>query len=926
MLPAYYQVIILLHVAFAGVFYFLNRQRPSRFARLFAWSWLIEGFRAAILLPVVHDLGGWSNEWYSVADVLCFFATWYLLSGCVDLAGVRLPRWLAPVYFLGGIPIVVFNRHGLQAVLETGWGVTGPSGNFYGILANLIVMFIPVAMARVAVLIWLFRIWKKTQLPGALVACVFCVPYAIVAIAVPIQHYYSYNPDWIALLWCTRVLGFSIGLVMLMLSLQQAAVAKSEVGLAAAQALAKIGSWELDLVNQSGTWSAEMFRLYGRAPADGVMSYEEFIAMIHPEDREMFRRSEARAIAERCSVEHEFRIKRLDGRVRWIHGRTTPFYGPTGKPIRIAGVEQDVTDRKRAESRERLQHAITRVLAEAQPLQPTMRNILEITARGLEADYAGFWTFDQTTRTMGCVELWQAPRGELSSFIELTRAAAYAEGVELPGRLLAERQPIFLKEADVPDDEKHPRREAALRAGLKSGSGFPILLRGEIFGVVEFFAAEVQQPDAEIIALFSAIGTQLGQFIERQRLEEQYRQSQKMEAVGTLAGGIAHDFNNILTGINGYCTLAQLETANNQTVKEYLDAVQEGANRAADLVRQIMTFSRQQEQKRTKMQLEAVVVEALKLLKATIPSTIEIKPSFGSDIFPVFADATSIHQIIVNLGTNAWHAMKDRTGRMEIALENSEVDLQLAALHPTLNPGSYVRLSISDTGHGMDQATLSRMFEPFFTTKPPGEGTGLGLAVVHGIVRNHDGTIVVRSRLGEGTTFDLYFPAYFGDIAPDAEAEASGVPRGNGERILCIDDEKRLAQMGKKILEYLGYQVEIHTEAASALRAMHATPEAYDLVITDLTMPGMTGVELARELLRIRVDIPIVLISGYTATLGAERLRAAGIQEVLMKPHSFDALGTVVHRVLSRNNPDRQSVKTKRLLDGAAKSPIPESG
>lgn len=903
MLPAYYQVIILLHVAFAGVFYFLNRQSPSRFARLFAWSWLIEAIRAAILLPAIHELGGWSNEWYAVADILCFFATWYLLSGCADLAGVRLPRWLAPAYFLGGIPLVLFNRYGLQTVLETGWGVTRFPENFYGTLANLIVMFIPVAVARLAVLIWLFRIWKKTRLPGAFVAGVFCVPYAIVAIAVPIQHYYSYNPDWIALVWCARVLGFSIGLVLLVFSLQQAVVAKSEVGLAAAQALAKIGSWELDLVNQCGTWSAEMFRLYGRAPQDGVMSYEEFIAMIHPDDREMFQRSEARAIAERCSVEHEFRIKRLDGVVRWIHGHTTPFYGPTGKPIRIAGVEQDVTDRKRAESRERLQHEITRGLAEAQPLQPTIRNILEIAARGLEADYAGFWTVDQMTRKMACVELWQAPREEISSFIELTRGAAYAEGVELPGRLLAERQPIFLNEADVPTDEKYPRRGAALRAGLKSGSGFPILLRGEIFGVVEFFAAEPRPPDAEIIALFSAIGTQLGQFIERQRLEEQYRQSQKMEAVGTLAGGIAHDFNNILTGINGYCALAQLETANNETVKEYLDAVQEGANRAADLVRQIMTFSRQQEQKRTKLQLEVVVAEALKLLKATIPSTIEIKAAFGAEIFPVLADATSIHQIIVNLGTNAWHAMKDRAGRMEIGLENTEVDLQLSVLHPTLNPGSYVRLSISDTGHGMDQATLSRMFEPFFTTKPPGEGTGLGLAVVHGIVRNHDGTIVVRSRLGEGTTFDLYFPAYFGDIVPDITTETSGVPRGNGERILCIDDEKRLAHMGKKILEHLGYQVEIHTEPASALRAMRATPTAYDLVITDLTMPGMTGVELARELLRIRTDIPIVLISGYTATLSAERLRTMGIREVLMKPHSLNALGAVVHRMVTRTTP-----------------------
>ncbi|HTO02690.1 MAG TPA: ATP-binding protein, partial [Opitutus sp.] len=430
-------------------------------------------------------------------------------------------------------------------------------------------------------------------------------------------------------------------------------------------------------------------------------------------------------------------------------------------------------------------------------------------------------------------------------------------------------------------------------------------------GVIEIFATESRQPGLEVLTLFSDLGTQVGQFIERQRLEEQYRQSQKMEAVGTLAGGIAHDFNNILTAINGYCELAQMDADGNPAVLEHLTAVQAGARRAVELVRQIMAFSRQQGQRRTRVQLQPIVKEALKLLRATIPSTIEINTSMGNGIFAVFADATSIHQIIINLGTNAWHSMKDSSGQMEVKLENVQVDAEFASLEPTLNPGSYVRLSISDTGHGMDPSTVSRIFEPFFTTKAPGEGTGLGLAVVHGIMKNHDGAILVHSRPGEGTRFDLYFPAYFGDEVPDIAPQSAAVPRGTGERILYVDDERPLAQMGKKILEHLGYRVEIHSDALAALAAVRNQPNGYEMVITDLTMPAMTGLELAEELLRVRPGLPIILTSGYTATLSAERLLAMGISEVLMKPHSFDALGTTVHRVFARERSNRQIRETR---------------
>jgi PAS domain S-box-containing protein len=905
MQAAYLQIVIMLHAAFAGVFFFLHRQSPLRFAWLIGISWVFEGCRAAILLHVGGGGGPWSDPWYCISDVLGFFATWYLLLGGAALVEVRLPRWLAAGYFGMGLPFVVFSRYGMPAALETLFGVGPTTASYSCHVAYVFAMFLPVGAARLAMVVWLYQFWKKTRLSGSLIACIFCVPFAIVAISIPFQDLFSYSPGWVTLLWCMRVLGFSIGLVILMLNIQQAAVARSESRLSAAQSLARIGSWELDAVKGDAIWSTEMYRLYGRDPRAGVMTYNEFVQMIHPADRAAFQESEAVAVRERRPSLHEFRIVRPDGSVGWIQGRNTPQFGNSGQLLRVLGVEQDITERKRAESRRNLQHAVTRVLAEADTLEPTLRKILEIITPGLDSVYGGFWMVERSTRRLRCVELWHAADDRLAEFAGLSRSNHDGAGRGLPGRVLAEGRAIFVSEEESLESDVDPRREAALRAGLKRGSAFPIMLRGEIFGVVEFFGVESQPPDSELATLFADLGTQIGQFIERQRLEEQYRQSQKMEAVGTLAGGIAHDFNNILTAINGYCELALMDAEGNPAMQENLTAVQAAARRAVDLVRQIMAFSRQQGQKRSQLQIQVIVEEALNLLRATIPTTIEIKTTFGSGVHAVLADPTSIHQIIVNLGTNAWHSMRDRSGRLDIALGNIRVDADLARLHPTLTPGSYVRLSMSDTGHGMDEATVSRIFEPFFTTKAPGEGTGLGLAVVHGIMKAHDGAILVYSRPGEGTKFDLYFPAYSGEGEADTAPQAAEVPRGSGERILYVDDEKPLGLMGKKILEHLGYKVDIYSEAVAAMNAVRVQPKAFDLVITDLTMPVMTGLELAQEILRIRSDLPIILTSGYTATLNAKRLHAMGIAEVLMKPHSFDSLGATVHRVFVRESASR---------------------
>jgi nitrogen-specific signal transduction histidine kinase/ActR/RegA family two-component response regulator len=385
----------------------------------------------------------------------------------------------------------------------------------------------------------------------------------------------------------------------------------------------------------------------------------------------------------------------------------------------------------------------------------------------------------------------------------------------------------------------------------------------------------------------------------RRSLEEQVRQSQKMEAIGTLAGGIAHDFNNILGVINGYVEMLRPQMVHDAQSSEDLAAVATAAARAGSLVTQILTFSRQEEVRREPMRLAPVIEEAVRFLRATIPSSIAIDCQLAAAAPAVLADATQIHQVVMNLGTNAWHAMRVGRGRLDVRLEACELDCDLGGLASKLRPGRYARLSVRDTGTGMDQATIDRVFEPFFTTKPVGEGTGLGLAVVHGIVEAHEGAITVQSRPGHGTVFSLYFPEHAA-AAADLAGDDTPPARGSGERILYVDDETPLVRLGKRLLERLGYVVDAHASVEEALALVRADPALFDVVVTDQTMPGMTGMEFARQIGRLRADLPVILMTGYASRVTNEELRDAGILEVVAKPSALPEIGAAVRRCLAR--------------------------
>ncbi len=385
---------------------------------------------------------------------------------------------------------------------------------------------------------------------------------------------------------------------------------------------------------------------------------------------------------------------------------------------------------------------------------------------------------------------------------------------------------------------------------------------------------------------------------DRKQLEEQFHQAQKMEAVGTLAGGIAHDFNNILTAIIGYTELADMTVEGSPRVHAYLGSVLQAAARATGLVRQILTFSRRQKQERLPMNLRPVVEETVKLLRATLPTTIEFQVNLAEDTPTVLADSNQIHQVLMNLGTNAWYAMRSRTGRLTVSLERWAVDDAQAAAQPRLRRGTYARICVRDTGCGMDGATLKRVFEPFFTTKPPGQGTGLGLAVVHGIMDTHEGAVTVASRPGEGTTFAVYFPENAATFVPPVAVEGP-IPRGHGERILVIDDEEVLAVLVQKTLTELGYDAVFTTLPEAALELVLADPRRFALVLTDQTMPAMTGLILASRLREIRPDLPVIVMTGYTAPLLYERVEAAGVRELMLKPVTVRSLAISVNAALT---------------------------
>jgi len=465
---------------------------------------------------------------------------------------------------------------------------------------------------------------------------------------------------------------------------------------------------------------------------------------------------------------------------------------------------------------------------------------------------------------------------------------------------------------------RFPGLVSTFKAGFRSMISVPLISKDKVIGTLHLRSTKPNAYGERDVKIAERVGHQIAGaianarlFSERERiekerlaLEEQLHQTQKMEAIGALAGGIAHDFNNILTAISGYAELANLETPEGSKAKDNLRQSIKATHRARDLVQQILAFSRQSKQERKPLDIRPIIKEVLKLLRASLPSTIEIRQNMEGDLGVIEADPTQIHQVLMNLCTNAAQAMSDDGGVLEVSLTKFDMDRGTLAFYPDLEPGPYLKLRVSDTGHGMPPEILQRIFDPYFTTKEPGKGTGLGLTVVHGIVKSHGGAIGVASEPGKGTSFDVYLPRVDIVIRP-VEVERLEPPLlGGRERVLFVDDEKAIVEIGQKMLERLGYEVVGRTSSVEALELFRAKPESFDLVITDLTMPNMTGDKLAQELLNLRPDTPIILCTGFSERITEEKAKSLGIREFIMKPLVMKDLAKVMRRVL-----DRQEIK-----------------
>ena len=526
----------------------------------------------------------------------------------------------------------------------------------------------------------------------------------------------------------------------------------------------------------------------------------------------------------------------------------------------------DISDRLRSESQLR-----TAISVLESTLESTADGILVVDAKGQITHYNRRFS-----------ELWRLPEERLSSRDDAATLKSILDQLQ--------DAPAFL--AKVQDLYSQPEAESFDIILFKDGRVFerysrPQRLGDEIVGRVWSFRDATERIRTERA---------------HRQIESKLHESQKLEAIGTLAGGIAHDFNNILNAITGNVELARGDPATPAQVQDALNQIQTASLRAADLVRQMLTFSQPQSERRALVYLEPILRDAAKFVRATLPSMIEVTVLAGGKAAPVHADTTQIHRVLVNLCTNAWHAIGDRPGSVELRQDLIAIDgIAAATLSPDLHPGLYVRLSVRDNGSGMDKATRSRIFEPFFTTKEAGKGTGLGLSVAFGIVRAHGGALTVDTEVGKGSTFFVYLPAQEGAAAEPAKAEAAieSVP-GRGERVLFVDDEAAIARVCSRLLERSGYRVTAFTSPVDALASVRAAPADFDVVVTDLTMPIMSGMEFAAQVGSLRANLPVILATGNTGLLTQEKIREIGVREVLRKPMTASSLGDAVARVLGR--------------------------
>jgi len=596
-------------------------------------------------------------------------------------------------------------------------------------------------------------------------------------------------------------------------------------------------------------------------------------------------------------------VYKPDGKLRWLEVNSRPLR-IDNQPLPAAAVVSfsDITQRKWAEERLAAQYEVTRVLAESRSLEEAVPTIMQAIGQNLDWDCGIFWRVDKASGTLRCIDQWQQTTFTHEPFAMATWQSAFKSGEGLPGRIWATGSPAWV--TDVGVDPNFPRGDQARDAGLHGAFGFPIRIGGEIEGVIELFSRHVRSADDELLRMIEDIALKIGQLGERARTEEtlrqteaQLQQAQKMEAVGRLAGGVAHDFNNLLTVIRGYSELLLARLQAGDPTRKDMEEIKKAADRASGLTRQLLAFSRRQFVAPKVVDLNAVVANMDGMLRRLLGEDIielcaELDPKVGA----IHADPGQIEQVIMNLAVNARDAMP-KGGRLTIETRNVTIEQQRKT--PVgLEPGQYVRLAVRDTGHGMDAETQSHLFEPFFTTKEKGKGTGLGLSTVYGIVKQSRGNIAVESRLGQGTTFKIYFPMVKEGAAVAAGNNDGAPPARGRETILLVEDEPAVRGLVHETLRLQGYTVLEARHGIEALMTVAKHTGPIHLLLTDVVMPQMSGPEVAEKLQSIRPDTKVLYMSGYPDHPVFEQGRVSKDTSFLPKPFTPNVLAKKVRDVL----------------------------
>ncbi len=621
------------------------------------------------------------------------------------------------------------------------------------------------------------------------------------------------------------------------------------------------GIWSWNFKTNELFFSSKYYKMLGYQPNEFPANYENWVNLIHPDDRERALAVANEFLKKKPEIyENEFRLRTKNGDYRWA--RTVAKVvekDEHGDAVYMIGNHEDITEKK---------FALDAFIEERERFELAMRSVND-----------GLWDWNLKTNEIYYSPVWKKLLGyedhEIENKFSEWERLTHPDDIKISWGILNEVL-----------EGRRNSFENEFKMHHKDGHWVDILARADVIFDENGEGTRV-------------IGTHVD-ITERKRLEAQLLQAQKMESIGTLAGGIAHDFNNILFPIVGHAEMLLEDVSEDSPLRESLKEIYTGSLRARELVHQILAFSRQGSSELKMMKMQPIIKEALKLIRSTIPTTLSINQNLQPNCGAVKADPTQIHQIIMNLTTNAYHAMEETEGELKVSLKEIELG-QYDFINSDMSPGLYACLTIADTGTGMDKKTIDKIFDPFFTTKEKGKGTGMGLSMVHGIVKNMNGEIQVHSEPGKGTQFHIYLPIVKNGYEKQ-ETQTNGPIQGGNENVLLVDDEEGIIAMGKQALERLGYHVTSRISSIEALEAFRANPGKFDLVITDKAMPKMPGDKLAAELMKIRPDIPILLCTGFSESMTEEKIRSLGIKGLLLKPIIIKDLAKKMRELLDKKN------------------------